>query len=60
MVKTFQLVGFRWMENPEELKGNIIMLAKEARRGYLSDVGKGYFLELPRRPAQPAQPSPHL
>ena len=27
--------GFKWVENPEEIKGNISKLAKEAGMGYL-------------------------
>ena len=38
--------GFRWVENPEKLKGSIIKLAKEVGKGYLLEVGMGYLLEV--------------
>ena len=34
------------MENPEELKGSIIELAKEVGKDYLLEVEKGYLLEV--------------
>ena len=33
---------FKWVENPEELKGNISKLAKEAGKGYILDVDVSY------------------
>ena len=33
---------FKWVENPDELKGNISKLAKEAGKGYLLEVDVSY------------------
>ena len=38
MVQKLPTGGFKWVENPDEFKGNISMLANKA--------GKGYFLEV--------------
>ena len=34
---------FKWVENPDELKGNISMLAKEAGKGYLLEIDISYL-----------------
>ena len=34
--------GLKWVGNPDELKGNISKLAKEAEKGYLLEVDVSY------------------
>ena len=42
MVQKLLTGGFKWVENPYELKGNISKLAKEAGKGYLFKVDISY------------------
>ena len=47
MVQKLSTDRFKWVENPDELKGNISKLAKEAGNGYLLELDVSYPNDLP-------------
>ena len=46
MVQKLFTVGFEWMSNPENLKGNISELVKDPEKGYLLEFGVPYPQDL--------------
>ena len=42
MSQNLLIAGFKWVDNPDKLKGNISKLVKEAGKGYLFEVDISY------------------